>query len=58
MTGIGPASSEVEAKLQRYEIEHIFMGYQSNENLARCYACADVFAFPSVSEVSRRLSST
>ncbi|MBB6184646.1 glycosyltransferase family 4 protein [Oleiagrimonas soli] len=44
--GDGPAREAV----QRAHPEFVFMGMQHDEALARCYASADVFVFPSRSE--------
>ena len=48
MVGDGPALTEVQQKLQGYPVT--YTGYLSGEALARAYASADVFAFPSHTE--------
>ena len=50
--GDGPARIELEAICARNGYDATFMGHRSGEELARCYASADVFAFPSFTEVS------
>lgn len=49
--GDGPARVELEAMCSKEGYDATFMGHRSGEELARCYASADVFAFPSFTEV-------
>jgi len=51
--GDGPARVELESTCDSKGYDATFMGHRSGEELARCYASADVFAFPSFTEVSR-----
>jgi glycosyltransferase involved in cell wall biosynthesis len=51
--GDGPARMELEAICVKSGYDATFMGHRSGEELARCYASADAFAFPSFTEVSR-----
>jgi glycosyltransferase involved in cell wall biosynthesis len=51
--GHGPAKNEIERLCCEKNIEAVFMGYQEKAELARCYASADFFCFPSFTEVSR-----
>lgn len=46
IVGDGPAGEELRNTMP----DTIFMGYQSGDELARCYASSDVFMFPSISE--------
>ncbi|KAG8700553.1 hypothetical protein FRC09_005890 [Ceratobasidium sp. 395] len=48
--GDGPARHDLEDKCLQKKIPAIFMGHRSGEDLAKCYASADVFAFPSYTE--------
>ncbi|KAG9080808.1 hypothetical protein FRC06_006136, partial [Ceratobasidium sp. 370] len=48
--GEGPARHSLEGSCWQKGIPAIFMGHQSGEHLAKCYASADIFAFPSYSE--------
>ena len=48
--GDGPARLDIERRCAEYGIDATFMGYRSGDDLARCYASSDIFAFPSVSE--------
>lgn len=52
--GDGPARVELEAICEKAGHDATFMGHRSGEELARCYASADIFAFPSFTEVSMR----
>ena len=54
--GDGPAKVELEAICQQEGHDAVFMGHRSGKELAECYASADVFAFPSFTEVSRHPS--
>lgn len=49
--GDGPARTELEAICIRKEWDAVFMGHRSGTELAECYASADVFVFPSFTEV-------
>ena len=49
--GEGPARTELQAICERKGYYASFMGHRSGEELARCDASADVFAFPSFTEV-------
>ncbi|KAJ9100764.1 hypothetical protein QFC19_005503 [Naganishia cerealis] len=49
--GDGPAKAEIERVCQEKGIDAVFMGYQEKEGLARAYASADFFCFPSFTEV-------
>jgi glycosyltransferase involved in cell wall biosynthesis len=49
--GDGPAKAELEAICGKNSYDAIFMGHRSGQELAECYASADVFAFPSFTEV-------
>lgn len=53
--GDGPARVELEAICAREGHDAVFMGHRSGAELAQCYASADVFAFPSFTEVSARV---
>ena len=48
MVGNGPARDEIAAALA--ELPVTFTGYKEGEALARAYAAADIFAFPSTTE--------
>lgn len=48
IVGDGPARAELEASMQGLPV--IFTGYQRGEELARTYAAADMFLFPSTTE--------
>ncbi|KAF8599603.1 UDP-Glycosyltransferase/glycogen phosphorylase, partial [Ceratobasidium sp. AG-I] len=48
--GDGPARSALEESCRSKNIPAIFMGHLSGENLAKCYASSDIFAFPSYTE--------
>lgn len=48
LVGGGPAREEIEAELQGLPVT--FTGYLKGEALARAYASADLFAFPSTTE--------
>ncbi|QRV90103.1 Serine carboxypeptidase [Ceratobasidium sp. AG-Ba] len=48
--GDGPAKAGLEDRCRRNGVPAIFMGHQSGERLAECYASADIFAFPSYTE--------
>ncbi|MFO6419767.1 glycosyltransferase family 4 protein [Hylemonella sp. W303a] len=50
LTGNGPAREELQAELAPYGPAVIFTGVLQGEALARCYASADIFAFPSRTE--------
>lgn len=50
--GDGPARIELEQICREKGFDAVFMGHRTGEDLARCYASADVFAFPSFTEVS------
>jgi len=49
--GDGPARAELEGICAREGYDAVFMGQRVGEELARCFASADVFAFPSFTEV-------
>lgn len=51
--GDGPARKELEAKCKEANYDAEFLGHKQGEELAECYASADVFAFPSFTEVCR-----
>lgn len=48
IVGDGPARPSLEDALRGFPVT--FTGYRTGEDLASCYASADVFVFPSVSE--------
>lgn len=48
--GDGPARSELESICAEAGYDATFMGHRQGEELAACYASADVFAFPSFTE--------
>ncbi|ODN78047.1 hypothetical protein L202_05129 [Cryptococcus amylolentus CBS 6039] len=48
--GDGPARSELQATCAKNAWDAEFLGYRQGEDLAECYASADVFAFPSFTE--------
>jgi hypothetical protein len=55
LIGDGPARSSLEAECSSSssrspEVDISFLGYRKGEELATCYASADIFAFPSHSE--------
>lgn len=50
--GDGPAKVELESLCTQRGYDAVFMGHRSGKELAECYASADVFAFPSFTEVS------
>ncbi len=52
--GDGPARQELENICREHGIDATFMGQVVGEKLAECYASADVFCFPSFTEVSGR----
>lgn len=45
--GDGPSRVELEALCESYGLGAVFMGQRGGEELARCFASADIFAFPS-----------
>jgi glycosyltransferase involved in cell wall biosynthesis len=49
--GDGPARLELEQVCKKEGYDAIFMGHQVGHELAECFASADVFAFPSFTEV-------
>lgn len=53
--GNGPAKQELEEICAAEGHDAVFMGHREGEELARCYASADVFAFPSFTEVSHHV---
>lgn len=48
--GEGPSRPELEAICAKYELDAIFMGFRGGDELATCYASADIFTFPSWTE--------
>lgn len=52
--GDGPARKELETKCKEANYDAEFLGHKQGEELAECYASADVFAFPSFTEVCVR----
>ncbi|CAE6340983.1 unnamed protein product [Rhizoctonia solani] len=48
--GEGPARASLEDLCHRKGVPACFTGHLSGENLAKCYASADIFAFPSYTE--------
>ena len=50
--GDGPARTELEHICQREGYDAVFMGHRVGHELAECFASADIFAFPSFTEVS------
>ncbi|OXC81437.1 hypothetical protein J005_06492 [Cryptococcus neoformans] len=48
--GDGPARKELETKCKEANYDVEFLGHKQGEELAECYASADVFAFPSFTE--------
>ncbi len=48
--GDGPARSELEYTCREKGIDALFLGHKSGEELATCFASADVFLFPSFTE--------
>jgi len=51
--GDGPARIELQTICAKEDFDAVFMGHRSGRDLAECYASADIFAFPSFTEVSR-----
>lgn len=51
--GDGPARLELETICRERGFDATFMGHRGGEELAMCYASADIFAFPSFTEVGR-----
>jgi hypothetical protein len=50
--GDGPARVELEQTCLREGYDATFMGHRVGSELAECFASADIFAFPSFTEVS------
>lgn len=53
LVGDGPARAALEAECaftSTGRVDISFLGYRKGEELAACYACSDIFAFPSHSE--------
>ncbi|KAM0749483.1 UDP-Glycosyltransferase/glycogen phosphorylase [Meredithblackwellia eburnea MCA 4105] len=48
--GDGPSRQDLENLCASYGLGAVFMGYRKGEELASCYASADIFAFPSWTE--------
>lgn len=48
--GDGPARAELEGICEKRGYDATFMGQRIGEDLARCFASADAFAFPSFTE--------
>ncbi|WWC86532.1 uncharacterized protein L201_001409 [Kwoniella dendrophila CBS 6074] len=48
--GDGPARLDLESKCEKESWDVVFMGHRQGEELAKCYASADVFCFPSFTE--------
>ncbi|WVF70640.1 hypothetical protein IAT40_005433 [Kwoniella sp. CBS 6097] len=48
--GDGPARSDLEERCRKENWDAVFMGHRQGEELARCYASGDIFAFPSFTE--------
>ncbi|KAK4050274.1 hypothetical protein OIV83_003595 [Microbotryomycetes sp. JL201] len=48
--GDGPARPELEQLCATYGLDAVFMGYRKGQELAACFASADIFAFPSWTE--------
>jgi glycosyltransferase involved in cell wall biosynthesis len=48
--GDGPARKDAEQICKRDGLDAVFMGHQTGVELAKCFASADVFAFPSWTE--------
>ncbi|GAA5888093.1 hypothetical protein JCM16303_001502 [Sporobolomyces ruberrimus] len=48
--GDGPARTEAEALCKDYHLDAKFLGFKKGEELAACFASADIFAFPSWTE--------
>lgn len=44
--------TEISDICQARGYDSVFMGFQEGQDLGRCFASADIFAFPSFSEVS------
>ena len=51
--GDGPARVELEQTCLKEGYDATFMGHRVGTELAECFASADIFAFPSFTEVSR-----
>ena len=49
--GDGPARGDIETICKKEGYDATFMGFRVGKELAECYASADVFAFPSFTEV-------
>lgn len=49
--GDGPARAELQGICKSKGWDAVFMGQRVGEDLARCFASADAFAFPSFTEV-------
>lgn len=52
--GDGPARADIAALCASHGLRTLFMGHREGADLARCYASADVFAFPSCACARRR----
>ncbi|WVR06117.1 hypothetical protein IAU60_003147 [Kwoniella sp. DSM 27419] len=48
--GDGPARADLATRCEKEGWDAVFMGHRSGEELAKCYASGDVFAFPSFTE--------
>ncbi|WVQ97294.1 hypothetical protein IAU59_004405 [Kwoniella sp. CBS 9459] len=48
--GDGPARADLEERCKKENWDAVFMGHKQGEELARCYASGDIFAFPSFTE--------
>ncbi|OCF32827.1 hypothetical protein I316_05463 [Kwoniella heveanensis BCC8398] len=48
--GDGPARLDLEERCKKEKWAAVFMGHRQGEELARCYASGDIFAFPSFTE--------
>lgn len=55
--GDGPARLELEQVCLKEGYDAVFMGHRVGHELAECFASADVFAFPSFTEVRSTPSS-
>jgi glycosyltransferase involved in cell wall biosynthesis len=51
LVGEGPARAEIEQLCQTKGWNTVFSGFKMGAELAKWYASADIFAFPSFSEV-------
>jgi glycosyltransferase involved in cell wall biosynthesis len=51
--GDGPARSELEGICNDKGYDAVFMGQKVGKDVADCFASADVFGFPSFTEVSQ-----